>query len=286
MSMGRLMYRVALMVSVLPLLLAVGCGSGAESNTAQPQAVEGPTCMPNVARPCPCLAGGMGMQLCSAAGDGFGPCTGCPPRVPEGPAAGTDPLLPPDNPSTQAPMAMLTGMMGTMMPDLGSPDGSTGSLELDGGAMEDDSLNPGVGGPDAGLDDAAIDDPPPEVGTSCGVGLPITCELGSQKCCVRSLMTDSCIDATASCDCSLSNCSTLEAHCDGPEDCDDGQVCCGTLQGNTYVEFTCEANCDYRGGQRIACHQVEPDCPNGTVCANSQLLTNLQVCIDPSTIEQ
>ena len=30
----------------------------------------------------------------------------------------------------------------------------------------------------------------------------------------------------------------------------------------------------------------ETPCPNGMVCANSQLLTNVQVCIDPSSIDQ
>jgi hypothetical protein len=36
----------------------------------------------------------------------------------------------------------------------------------------------------------------------------------------------------------------------------------------------------------VACHEGETTCPNGLICANSQLLTNVQICIDPATIEQ
>jgi hypothetical protein len=79
----------------------------------------------------------------------------------------------------------------------------------------------------------------------------------------------------------------MEAFCDGPEDCADGEVCCGTLVGGSrYDRFVCAASCDYAGTQRIACHQDAPACPGNNECANSQLLTNVQVCIDPATIRQ
>jgi hypothetical protein len=99
-------------------------------------------------------------------------------------------------------------------------------------------------------------------------------------------MTDTCIGVSEACDCPLAGCSVMTAVCDGPEDCPEGQQCCGTLSGSSYSAFACAASCDYRGTQRIACHQGEETCPAGNVCANSQLLTNLQVCIDPATIEQ
>lgn len=133
------------------------------------------------------------------------------------------------------------------------------------------------------------------MGTQCGVGLPVTCALGTEKCCIRSLATDSCIDVDAPCTCNVSGCATLETHCDGPEDCDNGRVCCGTLQdpsstefslqANHYREFSCQASCDYNSTQRIACHPLDPECPTGTLCENSQLLTNLRICIDPATIQ-
>jgi hypothetical protein len=150
--------------------------------------------------------------------------------------------------------------------------------------------------PESGSSQELMSEQAVMTGTHCGVGLPVTCALGTEKCCVRSLATDSCIDVDAPCTCDVSGCTTLETHCDGPEDCDDGQVCCGTLQdssspefsfqANHYIGFSCRADCDYYGTQRAACHQADPQCPAGTICANSQLLTNLQVCIDPATIEQ
>jgi hypothetical protein len=143
---------------------------------------------------------------------------------------------------------------------------------------------------------AVMGEPAVTTGTRCGVGLPVTCTLGTEKCCIRSLATDRCIAMDAPCTCDVPGCTTLEARCDGPEDCNQGQVCCGTLQdssspefsdqANRYMEFTCQSNCDYNGAQRIACHQMDPQCPTGTICTNSQLLTNLQICIDPATIEQ
>jgi hypothetical protein len=105
---------------------------------------------------------------------------------------------------------------------------------------------------------------------------------------VRSLQTDSCIAADAACDCPLDGCTTMEARCDGPEDCADGQVCCGTLANNGmgYQAFVCASSCMANGNQRVACHGEETPCPSGLICANSQLLTNVQVCIDPASIDQ
>ena len=125
-------------------------------------------------------------------------------------------------------------------------------------------------------------------GTSCGVGLPSLCAQGSEKCCTRSLEADTCIATDAECTCALQGCTVMEAFCDGPEDCADGEVCCGTLaqSGAGYDSFVCATQCMSTGNQRVACHADETECPAGDICANSQLLTNVQVCIDPATIEQ
>ena len=135
-----------------------------------------------------------------------------------------------------------------------------------------------------------MDEPSPtaaaEPGVSCGVGLPVLCELEAEKCCVRSLETDTCIEASAMCACGKQGCTVMEARCDGPEDCPTGQVCCGTLAGNSYHQFVCAASCMASGQQRVACHETDPKCPGNFICANSQLLTNVQVCIDPASIEQ
>jgi hypothetical protein len=102
------------------------------------------------------------------------------------------------------------------------------------------------------------------------------------------LETDTCIGADEQCSCGLGNCETMEAFCDGPEDCGDGEVCCGTLSqsGSGYDTFVCAASCQSSGNQRVACHEQDPKCTGGDICANSQLLTNVQVCIDPATIQQ
>lgn len=90
------------------------------------------------------------------------------------------------------------------------------------------------------------------------------------------------------CSCDVQGCTTMATNCDGPEDCENGQICCGTLAQNQqgYSQFTCAAQCSGTGQQRIACHEGETMCPTGLICANSQLLTNVQICIDPATIEQ
>jgi len=212
----------------------------------------------------------MGMQLCNATGNGYGACTGCPPPPPPPPV-----------------LAGAGGLSGAPKAGSGSSAGSSGSA----GARPAGSGAGGNGAPDGGTD-AGDTEPTPGIGAvrgvSCGVGLPTLCEIGKEKCCVRSLETDTCIAESAMCDCELQNCTVMETHCDGPEDCETGQVCCGTLaqNGGGYDDFVCAAQCQATGQQRVACHEGETMCPSGLTCANSQLLTNVQICIDPATIEQ
>lgn len=219
-------------------------------------------CTPATTRECPCLHGGVGSQTCMPSGDAYGPCESCPPPPPA------------QTPGTAGAGAMDDGADGggLAMPDAGALDAAT--------------MGDAGGEPDAG-DAGGPELDPIGLGTSCGVGLPVLCDLESEKCCARSLRTDTCIGLSESCECDLPDCTVMEARCDGPEDCPDGQVCCGTLSGGArYERFECANSCDYAGTQRIACHQAEPECPAGNECANSQLLTNVQVCIDPATIQQ
>jgi hypothetical protein len=204
----------------------------------------------------------MGTQLCNLTGNGYGACTGCPAAA-AGAGAGAGASSP----------AAGAGAGGALAPNAGTSGGPAGAGS--GGAAGD------AGG--------EADPAGSEVkGVACGVGLPILCELGTQICCVRSLETDTCIAANAACTCQTQGCAVMETECDGPEDCDAGQVCCGTLASNQggYDNFACAAQCQSTGNQRIACHAGGTACPSGLVCANSQLLTNVQVCIDPATIEQ
>jgi hypothetical protein len=257
-------------------LVLAGCAGDEPTrsqNTPTPNAMP-LSCVPNVPRACPCIGQGigqpMGTQACNPTGNGYSACTGCPP------------------PLVQS-VAGAGGVAGTAPGAAGSSGAAGGSSGSAGRAP----MTSGAGGSsatDGGVDSGS--EPTPTSGAvrgiSCGVGLPTLCEIGKQKCCVRSLETDTCIEASAMCDCELQNCTTMETHCDGPEDCESGQVCCGTLaqNGAGYDDFVCAAQCQGTGQQRVACHEGETMCPSGLTCANSQLLTNVQICIDPATIEQ
>lgn len=151
---------------------------------------------------------------------------------------------------------------------------------------------PDAGGP-MGLGSNLIrgEEPMAEEGISCGVGLARLCELGSEICCVRSLTTDSCVAADGACECELPDCGTTEIRCDGPEDCPEGQVCCGTFSITTdlaagavaaYTSVECADSCSTSGTQRIICHAGIDECEGEAECKSSQLLTNLQVCTEPS----
>jgi hypothetical protein len=267
-------------------LLASACGddgggSGDAATTTQPL-----RCTMGEVRACPCIGQGMGTQTCNATGNGFGTCTGCPaPSAP--PRAGSSPTGGGSGTSA-AVTAGRAGSMGsagvTASAGAGAGAGGGGNAGAGTAGASGASGMGGAGGSDSSASPATGTAP----GVSCGVGLPALCSLESEKCCVRSLQTDTCIPAGDTCSCTLSGCTVMEARCDGPEDCPSGQVCCGTLSSNGmgYDRFVCAAQCMSTGNQRVACHEDMKTCPSNLVCANSQLLTNVQVCIDPATIEQ
>jgi hypothetical protein len=255
------------------LVLLAACSSDDDNrmNTTPGVQTNALSCAAGAPRACPCVTQGTGMQVCNATGNGYGACTGCPPAPPPPPTI-------PSAGSMAPPPAI--------KPDAGKPMTTAGS------AAPTPDAGMTMAHPDAGMGDAGESEADPQIGAvkgvSCGVGLPALCEIGKQKCCVRSLQTDTCIDESAMCSCELQGCTVMQTHCDGPEDCENGQVCCGTLaqNGNGYTDFVCAAQCQATGQQRIACHDTEDKCPSNLICANSQLLTNVQICIDPSTIEQ
>ena len=263
--------RKAKVITLVSLLSVFGCSespaASVDASVGTPQALR---CAALESRVCPCTHGGMGTQQCVADGSSYGPCVGCPPApIQSSPDASA---------ADAAPGFMGAPVDASMMSADASTAPSDGSTQSsDASTVESTS--------DAGDSDDPAQLPVGE-GVSCGVGLPTQCALGTERCCVRSLMTDTCIGSSESCECPVRGCETLEAHCDGPEDCGEGQVCCGTLSGSSYSEFRCADSCNYQGTQRIACHQDLTECPGGQVCANSQLLTNLQVCIDPASIAQ
>jgi hypothetical protein len=149
--------------------------------------------------------------------------------------------------------------------------GSAGSgIEAGAGAQ---SLQPGSPAP-----------LPAARGIACGIGLPAMCDVASEKCCKRSLALDTCIPVAMACECEADDCETLEARCDGPEDCAQGQLCCAGGTGrDAYTDFSCAASCS--SASRQACH-ADGDCPAQLTCAISQILVSVSVCTDPRSLEQ
>jgi len=232
------------------LFALVGCGA-ADGDKDAASNTSLPRCSTGEMRECACLGAGVGVQVCNAAG-GFDPCVGCVPPAPASGSGGSGPIAVP-------------GTGGT------APEANTG-----GGAAI---------AADAGGFATDVGSAP---GTSCGEALPGLCALGIEKCCVRSLKTDSCIPLAETCACDLPDCTVMEATCDGPEDCANGEVCCGTLNGlgGGYDSFRCAATCVFNQPQREACHEDAATCPPALVCSDSQLLSNVQVCIDPASLKQ
>ncbi|MBN1655711.1 MAG: hypothetical protein JXA30_18240 [Deltaproteobacteria bacterium] len=250
-------------------------------------------CQPDTQRQCPCVGSqGVGTQICNQTGDGYGPCFGCPEQT-ESPSQFID------------ASAKDTGIFDNIMIDAASGNGLTPFINDSGdGNSPVDAARPladtGTAQADTGTSQADTGALGPEFGdinivapgVSCGVGLPRLCELGAEKCCVRSLDTDTCIPLNDTCDCKYEDCYVMQAYCDGPEDCATNEVCCGTISTASYsdIRYTlieCTAQCNTTAGtQYEVCHIGETECGPGRICANSQLLTNIQVCIDPASIEQ
>jgi hypothetical protein len=65
--------------------------------------------------------------------------------------------------------------------------------------------------------------------------------------------------------------NTTAVLCDGPEDCQAGEQCCGTYsnQIGTYSEVECQSAC--QAGQLTMCHTPN-DCSPGQACMPSMAL--------------
>ncbi len=75
---------------------------------------------------------------------------------------------------------------------------------------------------------------------------------------------------------------TGASYCDGPEDCEAGTVCCGTLSGNQsyFTSMTCKASCEYTSGVRVICGESKK-CPSGYVCKPSSSPPGYSYCGKP-----
>lgn len=232
-------------------------------------------CSAGQQRACPCAGGGFGTQSCDAKGSGFGVCNACPPATTLGVAGMPGPLTSAGN-GARAGAGAGAGAAGGSAGRAGGGAGQGGS----GGAGAAGARVAGAGGVSS---DGKPDPLSAERGATCGVGLPKQCNPDTEKCCKRSLATDSCIPKAQACACDEDNCSVISVACDGPEDCASGQVCCAAGSSRTLTEFSCASSCS--SASRQACH-AKTDCSSSLTCAISQQLPSISVCTDPRTLEQ
>lgn len=264
-------------------------------------------CKPAEVRPCPCLGGGTGMQTCSATGSALSACMGCMNGALAAGTGGAKATAGNASPggATFAPSTGGTG--GTLAAGRGGPGGA--SAGTGGGA----GAGTGGAGPSAGKGGAAMTgsggatsgskplELPATKGVTCGVGLPTQCADG-EKCCKRSLETDTCEPMATMCECEGEGCVSIDVRCDGPEDCASGEQCCatdtssGSSGGSTpsrprpgggfgarITGFSCAASCS--SPSRQACH-AKADCSGSLTCAISQQIASISICTDPASLEQ
>jgi hypothetical protein len=258
------------------------CGSNSDESATPPAKTQSELrCEAGAARACPCLGGGQGTQTCAVSGRAFGPCTACPLNPGASDASG----------ASAAGTSGASGASGAASARSAGAGGHAGSGHA--GSGQAGRGGAGAGGAIAGGDSGAASEtrepgsPDPlsaAKGIACGVGLPVLCDVASEKCCKRSLSVDTCIPVAMACECEEDDCEALEARCDGPEDCAQGQQCCAGGTGrNAYTGFTCAASCS--STSRQACH-ADGDCPAQLTCAISQILASVSVCTDPDSLEQ
>jgi hypothetical protein len=262
----------------LAFALLAACGSSSASEDPRPAKAQSELrCEAGAARACPCLGGGQGTQTCAASGRAFGPCTACPSGA--GISGGSG--------SQGVAGSGASGVSGAMSAGAGGRggSGSAGRGGAGGGGVAAGS-GPAIDA-GAGSESREPGSPgplPAARGIACGIGLPALCDVASEKCCKRSLSVDTCIPVATACECEEDDCEILEARCDGPEDCAQGELCCaGGTSRTAYTGFSCAASCS--STSRQACH-ADGDCPAQLTCAISQILASVSVCTDPRSLEQ
>ncbi len=106
-----------------------------------------------------------------------------------------------------------------------------------------------------------------------------TCAVASQSCCFGENVTPYCYkkDAFAGCKCTGTLCEKAVVDCDGPEDCNGGQVCCATkgITGKHFDRLSCTTTCKTGLTTTAAevCHlNASGTCPSGMTCASDARL--------------
>jgi hypothetical protein len=126
--------------------------------------------------------------------------------------------------------------------------------------------------------------PVPEAGGGGVLCPPSTCNPGSVCCATRTGVgktpTYKCQDATKACGSTTTDPGT-PISCAVPADCP-GEVCCGENTNGYYSKVSCEATCTgttATGATEITfCDPNADDCPAGTTCQASQVLSGFSVC--------
>ena len=160
--------------------------------------------------------------------------------------------------------------------------GSGGSMGVSGGSGIGGSGAAGAGG---GVGTGGSSGVGPSDGGSnvtgsvvCGSG---TCSLASEFCCrYVNGQAPACVPINGTCT------EGTDLICDGPEDCDTGQVCCGRLVnsnfGRVYNRVSCSLPSECAGtNDRIVCGSDPTQCHNGRVCASSDVAPELRICREP-----
>lgn len=135
----------------------------------------------------------------------------------------------------------------------GAMSGMAGSAS---GGRASGGTGPGTGGRDPG----------PEVRVQCGTEV---CAEGGFCCWAEG--------ANPGCRADGAECPGSQVHCDGPEDCSEGLVCCGELlprQGaSVWLGTECRSDCD----GVVVCGPAGP-CPSEQQCEPSALLPAYRIC--------
>ncbi len=86
------------------------------------------------------------------------------------------------------------------------------------------------------------------------------CALSTSMCCYR-FSGPNCQSKDANCG------GGADITCDGPEDCEGGEVCCARFAGGGFlIEMQCLSAGDCGGGRRVVCKPDQPKCPDQTQC--------------------
>lgn len=156
----------------------------------------------------------------------------------------------------------------------GTPGGGGTTTSGGGGTTSGGGAPPGGGGTVGGGGAPPGGGGSTSGGGSSGVGVvgceKTLCSTATQFCCYDSNDPSSCKPIGM-------GCSGARVHCDGPEDCDGAQKCCGKLNG-AQTEFN-DVQCDTSCGsyERQFCHGAQ-DCPVGKACLASTIAPGYFTC--------